>query len=193
MVGGIHILMAVLLVAGGVGAGDLDGAGGWVAGEDEDERPLYYGSEVVVTSDRPTRFEPFAPEHAVVEGSAGDEIAWAPHVQLGDYGTSAYVAARGLPREHVGYEYDRVPMNSLQNGLFKLTLFDVFDTHATLMRGPFARLATGRSALAAVSMRPSYSAGSSVALVSGSRQDAARFSHHGDAVGFRPALSVSTD
>ena len=151
----------------------------------EDGRPLYYASEVVVVSDRPARFEPFAPEHAVIEGSAGDEIAWAPHVQLGDYGTSAFPAVRGLSREHIGYEYDGVPLNSVQNGLFELTLFDVFDTHATLMRGPFARLATGRSALAAVSMSPSYGAGTSVALASGSKQDAARFSHRGGNVGFR--------
>jgi len=153
--------------------------------QSEDERPLYYGSEVVVTSDRPTRFEPFAPEHAVIEGGAGDEIAWVPHVQLGDYGTSAYAAVRGLPSEHVGYEYDGVPLNSVQNGLFELTLFDVFDAHTTLMRGPFARLATGRSALAAVSMSPSYGAGTNIALVSGSRHDAARFSHRSGDVGFR--------
>ena len=151
----------------------------------EDERPLYYGSEVVVVSDRPARFEPFAAEHAVIEGSAGDEIAWAPHVQLGDYGTSVYPAVRGLPGEHIGYEYDGVPLNSVQNGMFELALFDVFDTHATLMRGPFARLATGRSALAAVSMSPSYAAGTSIALSSGSRLDAARFSHRGGDVGFR--------
>ncbi len=186
MVVGLNVLMAMLLAAGGVAAegAAIDGVPLNEANETEsvDERPLYYGSEVVVVADRPERFEPFTPEPRSMEGSASDEVAWTPHVTTGGYGASVYPSVRGLTAEHVAFEYDGVPMNSVQNGLADLALFDVFDLQATVMRGPFARLASGRPAQAAFSLRPAEARGVSFSLSTGSRQDAAKLSfRRGDA------------
>jgi outer membrane cobalamin receptor len=52
-------------------------------------------------------------------------------VAVGDYGTSAYAAVRGLSSEHVGLEYDGVPLNSLQSGLADICTRD----HLGVLRG----------------------------------------------------------
>ncbi|MBN2564792.1 MAG: TonB-dependent receptor [Candidatus Eisenbacteria bacterium] len=150
-----------------------------------DERPVYYGSEVVVVSDRPSRFEEFAAGADSLEGDVKAEIAWLPFVAFGAYGSSVYPAVRGLEAEHVAFEYDGVPLNSVQNGLADLALFDVFDLSATVMRGPFARMAGGRPAQAAVSMRQSDERRSGAALSVGSRRNAARLSLARGATRFR--------
>jgi hypothetical protein len=133
------------------GAGGIDAATLRPGGAESDTL-TYYAGEVVVLSDRPERFELFAPAHAGIRGSVTRALEWAPHVRVSDYGTSSYPSARGLPAEHVMVEYDGVPLNSIQNGLFDLALLDVLDVRGTVMRGPFARLGVGRPAQAAVSL-----------------------------------------
>jgi hypothetical protein len=184
MVGAVPILLSFLMsVPGPAGVRSADDAE-----QPEDDRPLYYGSEVVVISDRPARFEPFAPEPASIAGQTSAELAWTPHVAVGDYGTSAYAAVRGLSSEHVGLEYDGIPLNSLQNGLADIALFDVFDTEATMMRGPFARLAAGRPAQAAVSLRQRSGEATSVSVSHGSLEESARLSISRGGFAFRAGM-----
>ena len=166
MIAAVPVLMSFALVLGGPGEGE----------QEEDERPLYYASEVVVVSDRPARLEPFIPEREVIAGDIADEIAWVPHVAVGGYGASVYPAVRGLSAEHVGFEYDGVPLNNLQNGLADLALFEVFELDAAMVRGPLARTAGGRPAQAAVSLSPSAGPATGVSLTTGSRRDAGRLS-----------------
>ncbi len=115
---------------------------------------LYHASEVVVTADRPRRFSTFIADPVLVDGEVDRALLSLPHAATGSYGTATFPSVRGLPTEHVAIEYDGVPLNSIQNGLFDLALLGAFDTSATLMRGPFARLRTGRPGQAAVSITP---------------------------------------
>lgn len=146
---------------------------------------LYYASEVVVTADRPRRFSAFIAHPVSVDGEIDRAVSSLPHTVTGSYGTATYPSVRGLPTEHVAIEYDGVPLNSIQNGLFDLALLGAFDTSATLMRGPFARLRTGRPGQAAVSVTPVphwRGDGASEGRVIGSfggTEEAVRLSHSG--------------
>ncbi len=190
------VLLSLLLFAGGAADGDVpeapaDTAGllfdaqAAAGGRSDDVRPLYYGSEVVVVSDRPERFEPFMPGRELIGGNLAEEVAWAPHVSVGGYGASTYPAVRGLSAEHVGFEYDGVPLNNLQNGLADLALFEVLELSATIVRGPFARGASGRPAQAAVSLEPAVGPATGVSLAIGSQREGGRLSLRRGDLSFR--------
>jgi hypothetical protein len=145
----------------------------------EDDVPTYYASEVVVTSDRPVRFEAFSAEVRQIEGEPIRELEWTPHVPVSNYGTTAYPSVRGLPVEHVAMEYDGVPLNSVQNGTFDLPLLGILGTRGTVMRGPFSRLEVGTPAQAAVSLRTPIRFGLAISGAVGTYENAYRIGYGG--------------